>query len=535
MSMWDRAVLDILREIVGLDAYAVLAYGSRVAGYAGPDSDYDYIYIVEDFKPKIKYIYREVDGTYISILVVDKSFLEEDVYLGAHGEFVAGRLYSVYNALTNGEYIRRLEILLKKRAILEELRLLKLKYGRLLKYMRIPMKYFLLARLKKRIVAYPPVKYSYYKTFYGEKGVENFRRSLDGFESAAHELHLDGIFEYSDGYVYNIVLDRIPSSLTEIFKYILRGVAMYFTHGRSASVTLDVVLDEVRGKVRRGVRSIRIPRELDNPEILLQMSGIYFSAESIDLEELVKTLFGYKAEIKSFYRAGLLSNLYIMDVEVEGECKKLVIKSFPLLSIVIKWIWLVIWLYGLKRFTFNPWERMYREVDGLITLGRNGFNVPKVYAVVWGDRMVIEEYIDGIRLDKVREGAENFYRQAGEMIGEVHSRLGLTIGDTKPQNFIVKEGKIYLVDLEQFNTDDCYEWDIVELTLYTLIFFRRFGERLEIISSILDGYIRGNPRFKNILENLLRFRMVLAFLPLVPPNIYGDLKKIVDRYLHDGE
>jgi len=531
MSTWDEAVLDILREIVGLDAYAVLAYGSRVAGYAGPDSDYDYIYIVDGFKPKIKYIYREVGGTYISILVVDKSFLEEDIYLGAHGEFVAGRLYSVFNPLLNGEYIRNLEAILKKRAILEELRLLKLKYGRLLKYMRIPTKYFLLARLKKRIMAYPPVKYSYYKTFYGDKGVENLRKSIEGFNIAASELAADGLFEYEDGYIYDILLDKIPSSLTEIFKYLFRGVAMYFTHGRSASVTLDVVFDEVRGKVRRGVRSIRIPRELDNPEILLQMSGVYFSAESIDIDELVKTLFGYKAEIKSFYRAGILSNLYILDVEVDGEHKRLVVKSFPLLSVIIKWIWLVIWLYGLKRFTLNPWERMYREVDGLVTLERNGFNVPKVYAVVWGDRLVVEEYIGGIRLDKVKEGFEAFYRMAGEMIGEIHSRLDVTIGDTKPQNFIVKGDRVYLVDLEQFNTDKCYEWDVVELALYTLIFFRRFRDRFKIMSSIIEGYINSNPSYSQVFENLLRFRMILAFLPLIPPNIYRDLKKIVRKYI----
>lgn len=532
MSMWDEAVLDTLREIIGFDAYSVIAYGSRVAGYAGPDSDYDYIYVVDGYKPKIKYIYREVGDTYISVLVVDKSFLEEDVYFGAHGEFVAGRLYSVFNPLLNEGYIRNLEVILKKRALLEELRLLKLKYGRLLKYMRIPTKYFLLARLKKRIIAYPPVKYSYYKTFYGERGAENLRRSLEGFNQAASELASDGLFEYEDGYLYGVSLDRVPSSLTEIFRYLLRGVAMYFTHGRSASVTLDVVFDEVRGKVRRGVRSIRIPRELDNPEILLQIPGIYFSPESIDMEELVKALFGYKAEINSFHRAGLFSNLYILDIKVGDENRKLVVKSFPILSVILKWIWLVIWLYGLKRFTLNPWERMYREVDGLFTLGKNGFNVPRVYAVVWGDRLVVEEYIDGMRLDKVREGFDRFYRLAGEMIGKVHSRLGVTIGDTKPQNFIVRDDGIYLVDLEQFNTDTCYEWDVIELALYTLILFRRFRERLKIISSILEGYISGNPWSERVMHNLLRFRMILAFLPLVPPNVYSDLKKRIRRYLH---
>lgn len=531
MTMWDEESIDSLRDIVGLEPYAILAYGSRVAGYASKDSDYDYIYIVEDFKPRIKYVYHESGDTYISVLVVDKSFFEEDIYIGIHGEFVSGRLYSVYKPILNSGYITELEIHLKKRAILEELRLLKLKYGLLLRHMRIPIKYFLLSRLKKRMTAYPPVRYSYYKTFYGEKGAENLRRSIEGFDVAASHLAVDNIFEYSDGYIYNIDLDKIPSSPKELFKYLYRGVIMYFTHGRSASVSLEVVLDEVREKVRRGVRSIRVPKELENPEILIEIRNVYFTPGSIDFDGLVKSIFGYKAVLKGFRKAGLLSNLYILEVEVGDEIKRVVVKNFPIISIFLKWLWLVIWLHGLKRFTLNPWERMYREVDGLITLGRQGFKVPKLYAVVWGDRLIVEEYIKGVRLDRIGKDFKDYIGRAAEMIGYIHSRVGASLGDTKPQNFIVTDGDIYLVDLEQFNSDDCLEWDLAELILYTHIFFRRFGGRIENISSILDGYSRGNPRYRDVFRRLLNIRVLMAFLPLTPVNIFINLRKAIENYL----
>ena len=529
MNMWDDVKIDVLRGVIGFEPYALISYGSRVAGYAGPDSDYDFIYIVEGFKPKIKYVYRDIGGTYLSILVVDRKFFEEDIYTGIHGEFVAGRLYSVFQPLINGEYIFEMEKILKKRAILEELRLLKLKYGPFLRYMVIPIKYFLLARLNKRIRAYPPVRYSYYKTFYSSNGSENMRRSLKGFIEAAEDLTNDNLFSFRDGYIRDIDIDSIPAGLREIFKYLYRGMSMYITHGRSASVSLDVVLDEVRSKIRRGVKSFRIPRELENPEILLRMEDMYFSSFHVELDELIKSIFGVDAEIVKIGRRGIFSNLYILEVSTSEGVKKLVVKSYPILSAFLKWIWLYIWLIGVKGFSINPWIRMYRELDGLKTLNRYGYNVPKIYALIWSDRVIVEEYIDGIRLDLVRNEREKYFYEAGKLIGSIHDRIGMSIGDTKPQNFIISGDKIYIVDLEQFGIDRNMVWDISEYILYTFIFFRNFRNRVKIIMNMLNGYIDGCNRCRDNLKSIISPRIVLAFLPLVPPNIFMDLRRCIDR------
>ena len=531
MNMWDDAKLDILRELVGYEPYAIILYGSRVAGYAGPDSDYDIIYIIDGYKPKIKYIYRDIGGTYLSILSVDREFFEEDIYTGVHGEFVAGRLYTVFQPIYNSEYIRRMEGIIKKRAILEELRLLKIKYGGFLKYMKIPIKYFLLARLNKRIRAYPPVKYSYYKTFYGPRGSENFKASLEKFMEAARELSAEGLFKFDRGYVADIDVDAIPASLVEIFKYLYRGMSMYITHGRSASVGLDVVIDEVRSKIRRGVKSFRIPRELEDPEILLTMEGIYFSPGHVELEELIKSIFGGGAEIRKVTRKGIFSDLYVVEVDTGKGVKKIVVKNYPLLSSLVKWLWLYIWLIGVKRFSINPWSRMYREFEGLTILSSHGYKVPRIYALVWGDRVLVEEYIEGIRLDRVGAEGLNYFYEAGKIIGSIHERLGYTIGDTKPQNFIVTDDGLYLIDLEQFNTDDNYRWDISENILYTFIFFRNFRGRFKIIRNILQGYLDGCRRCKDMLRTVPQPRVILAFLPLTPPNIYLNVRKCIREIL----
>ncbi len=145
---------------------------------------------------------------------------------------------------------------------------------------------------------------------------------------------------------------------------------------------------------------------------------------------------------------------------------------------------------------------------------------------------MVEEYIEGVRLDKVDRDIEKYFYLAGKMLGEIHSKLGASIGDTKPQNFIVKDGRIYLVDLEQFNRDDCFGWDIAELILYSLIFFRKFKARFSIINSVLKGYVDANNNYSSHLKEAVKPRILFAFLPLVPINIFYEFRKKVYSHLY---
>ena len=69
----------------------------------------------------MKYAYVSEKGVRVSILLVDRLAVEKDAKHGLLGEFVIGRLLHVYQAIRNPEFLRELEVLYKKRIILEYL------------------------------------------------------------------------------------------------------------------------------------------------------------------------------------------------------------------------------------------------------------------------------------------------------------------------------------------------------------------------------------------------------------------------------
>jgi predicted nucleotidyltransferase len=345
----NEYIVSYLRDKYGDNLHAIIAYGSRVAGYASESSDYDYIVIVRDFKDKIRYFYEKfMNDVYASLLVVDKIFFEEDVLEGKHGEFVSGRLYNVFNPILNQGYIEKMEVILKSRAILEELCILKSLYGELINYLIIPLKYILFARLKKRMTAYPPVKYSYYKTYYGPMGSDNLNKSLDGFRKAAEALDREGLIEFSDDCIRIIQDGKFTCDFKEIMKILSRGFKMYITHGRSARVDLKVVVDEAASKVRRSLEGIRIPLELREPETLLNLRrGVLISTKK-SLDEVIRSFEGSEARIISKKRKHLFSELYFVDILRGNQRSRLVLKKYSYFFF-IKWIFIFLWLLGLKR------------------------------------------------------------------------------------------------------------------------------------------------------------------------------------------
>jgi predicted nucleotidyltransferase len=122
-------VIEAFKEMTkGKEILAACAYGSRIAGYAKEDSDYDVIVVLNNYKPKIRYNYikKVID---LAALVVDSKSLTKDAEEASLGEFVAGRLLNVYEALMGREFIRNVEIKLKRRVAFEILDEVVLSYG----------------------------------------------------------------------------------------------------------------------------------------------------------------------------------------------------------------------------------------------------------------------------------------------------------------------------------------------------------------------------------------------------------------------
>ena len=89
----------------------ICLYGSRIAGYSRPESDFDVIIVLEDYPYAVKYIYRVEQNMKISALVVDLARFQKDAESSFLGEFVIGRLLHIYLPLENKDLFEQVEII----------------------------------------------------------------------------------------------------------------------------------------------------------------------------------------------------------------------------------------------------------------------------------------------------------------------------------------------------------------------------------------------------------------------------------------
>ncbi|HEY6404883.1 MAG TPA: nucleotidyltransferase domain-containing protein, partial [Nitrososphaeraceae archaeon] len=130
-------------------------YGSKITGYGNPDSDIDMIVVVEDYSHLVRYAYSRTKEAKISALIVDYHALQNDVKRGLLGEFVAGRLLHKYTALINQDLFKSMELLYKKRVILEELAEIVKTTNILCTEIKFPLEFILFSIVKRRSMVYP--------------------------------------------------------------------------------------------------------------------------------------------------------------------------------------------------------------------------------------------------------------------------------------------------------------------------------------------------------------------------------------------
>lgn len=251
----ERTILsDVAASVVSPSKISALcAYGSKVAGYARPDSDYDLIVVARNFREGVRYKYIEMPVA-ASALVVDEGLLDQDARASSLGEFVVGRFLNIYEPIANAELFRRVEHEYKRRVIVEALLELSSDYGDFCKHFLVPFDYFLFDKLRKRSVLYPPALYSYVQTYSCALGRENRVLSTEGFKDAAESLLSRGFFKMEDKGV-RIVPDKMKgdafTKVQSIFALTTRGVTQYAVHGYAGRVGLSVFRKEAQSKLRR--------------------------------------------------------------------------------------------------------------------------------------------------------------------------------------------------------------------------------------------------------------------------------------------
>ncbi len=528
--------LEYFSNLLGRPIYAALAYGSQIAGYASKDSDYDLILIIEGYPDTIKYYYEDVGGFSFSALVVDKHFFEEDIYHAKHGEFVSGRLFTVFIPLINEDYIRKCEAVLKERTIIEESCDLISKYGELVDYLSIPLKFFLFSRLRRRIMAYPPVRYSYIKTFFGSRGDINIEMSLQGFRRGAERLVEQGLLEKTGPDLYRIIRSKLdcPNKIFIRLEFLQRGVKSYITHGRSAKVPPKVFLHEFHSKIRRGGGG-ELPSLLRDPHKLIHIDGAEVSGGSRNVYQALRHIYKDKGiTVGAIKRTGLFSGTYIIEVNSNRGAERIVRKHFSYLDI-FKWLILQFWLLDITRFNLFPSSRFLNEVSSSLKMREMGIKTFQPILFSWAEKSIYSKYIDGVKISELPNNYPlkmvlSIIREVGRLIGYIHS-VGYVFGDLKPQNIIYNGKNLYFTDLEQFSDKGDPSWDIAEFLYYSYIITSRYiNIPIEkFVSSFIEGYSEsGDLQYVSRASSL---RYLRPFMIIAPWNrlfkIRSSIKKLV--------
>ncbi len=563
-------IVKALAEEYRCEILSYCIYGSKVAGYARPDSDYDILLVLKDYKDIIKYVYVR-NGLNASVLIVDGKALLRDAERAMLGEFVAGRLLHPYLPLLNGEYLKDVETIYKKRVVMEE-------YNTLIalnplvgtEEVAIPAEYFLFSKMKKRARIYPHALYSYVKTYTGTYASRNIERSREGFIRALRALEEEDLLELTplhgdECYHYHIIRKWRESGKMITIKEMLRGAFAWLVHSYAARRSLNFFKEEARSKLnrRKEVKAYTIPPAFTNPSILLRTSeGVVVDGDSW-LDMIAKNL-GFKDGYSTrFSRIGdKHAAASLCTIEKDDRKESIVIKYYTNLKMA-KWIALNVWLAGIRRYDVSPEKRMMNEYIGARRVRALGINTPEIVAVSFGKRLIAFRYVDGIPLsDIIRDAliddgskgsigggsvASNllgYVKRYGSLLGRIHAS-GLILRDTKPSNVLILNGRgytgkygvegsddytLYLTDFEQFSTSDSsYDdmgWDIACFLYYSTLFISARKEEMVrmFVRAFLEGYSQHGSK-----DAMVMAAKASYFLPFYPAIVVGMIKVIRDE------
>ena len=483
---------------------AALVYGSRAAGYARKDSDYDILLVIHDYSEKVRYYYRNIPDAQLAVLAVDQKALEADVNRGALGDFVAGRLLSPYIPLKGVEYIRRVETAVKKRFAEEELKDLVLEYGELARGLTVKPEYLILARMEKRAKVYSPLRYSYIKMLRPDLRDKNLGKILDGYHDALGELQKEKLVRYEeqnirleDEYVDRVLSYKMLNKVVNLADISRRTFNSYITHGRAGRVTLEVVAKELASKLKRELQVTFNRQEIEDPKnylFLKTKKGLQCLNKTDAMVEKLQRLRGTN-DVVARTLMSALNEVYL--AEIEGE--KFVAKRFTDFH-NLKWFIINVAAYGTKIFSLQGRSRLANEYLTNRFLAENGIPVAEIISVSIPERMLIERFIEGTSVldfvsetmnrEHLTEKQRGWAFQIGRTVAHVHF-LKVVLGDCKPENFILgNDEKIYVLDLEQGERCGDAAWDVAEFLYFSGHFGTRFsGGFSEFIDAFIHGYL----------------------------------------------
>ncbi|MDG6909840.1 MAG: nucleotidyltransferase domain-containing protein [Nitrososphaerota archaeon] len=477
----------------------VAAYGSKVAGYARPDSDYDIVVVSKRFREGVRYRYLDAPIA-VSALIVDQEMLDLDARSSHLGEFVVGRFLNIYEPISNPELFKTVELEYKKRVMVEALLELSSDYGEFGRHLLVPYDYFLFDKLHRRAAIYPPATYSYVHTYTCALGDENRRASTAGFEAAALALQRRG-FLRSDPAGVRLVPEKLKGDaftrVQSLFSVTARGVTQYAVHGYAGRVGPSVFSREALSKLRRMRENPPPFVPLERPRSLLRLEeGSVIPDASFLVKELARLLGFESYSTKESDIGEPYSTTRVLTFKDSAREKAVVVKNYTDVR-SLKWALLGIWASAANKFSTGPVSRMDREYGMTLALRAKGVLVPLILAAAPAERILIKDFIAGptlaSQINDVLKGdahGTGSVEEYGRLMAKVHG-WGVAVGDTKPSNVIVSKEGLYLTDLEQAVFGGDKAWDIAEFLYYTAKLSVREDAMREVAVAFLASYAQG--------------------------------------------
>ena len=515
---------------------ALCAYGSKVAGYARPDSDYDLIIVSRRFREGVRYRYLDRPLP-TSALIVDEQLLKEDAQTSYLGEFVVGRLLNVYEPISNAELLRSIEVEYKRRVIVEALLELSSDYGDFGRHLVIPYDYFLFQKLSRRASVYPPALYSYVQTYSGALGGENRSISHDGFASAAESLKPRGFLLAEPGGVRLLPEKMRGDAFTKvqsIFSLTTRGVTQYAVHGYAGRVGLSVFRREAQSKLKRMRETPGSLPELEKPRSLLKLEeGTVISDASLLVRELAHLLDFSTYSTNERDIGEPYSTTRVLTFRDASREKSVVVKNYTDVR-SLKWALLGIWASAANKFSMTPMARMDREYGMTRKLRAVGVLVPAILAVAPDERILVKEFVAGPTLaaliDSLPKGGADGLDSVSAyatLMATVHS-ANMALGDAKASNVVVSPQGLYLTDLEQALQNGDRAWDIAEFLYYTSKFSNREESMRRVATVFLESYVKSGARAN--VEKARGSKYFRPFRPFLTPGMAKTLRLLLAEF-----
>ena len=544
-------VLDLCKRIAGSrPIVAAYIYGPWVCGYADEKSDVNVLLVLSGYPLLLNAYSKFADEVKAFVLTVDRKAFERDVERGWLGEFVAEKLTVPYEPLINEEYLQRQEVKMKRRIVSELLENLVLEFPELSRELLIKTEYFMYEAMMRRARLFPLATYSFLNMLRRDLRRKNVDSIMKGYMKTFNRLVKENRITFSNGYI-KITRSCIESirrrkpRLPLFLRSVQRAALLHILSVLSKTISSLMQDQRIFMKAHRKVRAEGLVFRLEEPKKYLLMPtplGPVALSDKPTIEDFVrKTIPDGKAlDMKIEEMGGVLNDVYLLTLRRDNREQRFVVKKFRDWS-SFKWFPLALWSLGTKSFAVLGRSRLEREYAINQFLHSQGFPVPKILYISPQKRLIFEDFIDGEKMVEtikriisskekaVKEVA--MVKDVGRKIAEAH-RLGVSLGDCKPENFIVtKDGKTFFVDLEQATRNGNQTWDVAEFLYYSGHYVSPISsaKAVSIITkNFIEGYLEAGGR-KETVKKAASPRYAKVFSLFTPPQVIIAISNLCQK------